>query len=641
MSQRPPSFDLVTVRWIALGSMLLGASSTLLLGLRFAPSDRSSSEPAKKPSVFVSPLREKSIEPPSDPSIVKVEAEAQQPPLPLPPDLGSIDRPEIDFPPPPRETNVEVVAEEASEVQPPPPLTERSTPPVPPEPPPDKSQDERDSIADSEGFDDRPEAMEVEALPLTTEEGETFDLTLSDAVVLALQHNREVKNAYLEQLLSRQTLASEADKFEPNFTPEITIAVDRDWIGGTANNRDDLRLNARVEVQLPTGASIDASVGTNTDPAFDATGSDFFQVDTVRQDLQVRFVQPLLQGSGTTINRASIEIARLEDATNYFSLKATLADTLTDAISSYRRLLQAQEGLKIQQLALDSARTQVEITQALIEGGRLAQVDLVTPQTQVANREVSVVEAKNRLTQSRLDLLQVLDLDRSALPIAVETPAVPELDRDALKVEPLLEVALANNPEYLQRLLQLDRERWRLRLAEDERRWQLDFEARYRQDLQDLRDESGAWRAAFVLRREFFGNDRLDLAVARRQTAVRTLENDTANLREDLALDLRNRVRDIEAKFRQVELARRATELSRQQLENEREKLRLGVANTRIIDIVNFENDLVSAENAELNAAIEYLNALTDLDRLVGIVLDKWNVSIEIELPEMRTFQEN
>ncbi|OAB62958.1 hypothetical protein AY599_14230 [Leptolyngbya valderiana BDU 20041] len=474
------------------------------------------------------------------------------------------------------------------------------------------------------------EPLETWSLPEVR--GERLELELSEAVVLALQNNRDIENAYLERLLSLRELASAEDKFVPDFTPEVTIAADRNWLEESSTNRDALRLNARVEVRLPTGASIEASIGSSSDPGFDATGNDFFQVDTVNQDLQVQFVQPLLQGAGTTVNRASIDIVRLEDRSAYLALKATLMDTITQAIGAYRRLLQAQESLEIQQFALENARTQVEVTQALIEGGRLAPIELVTSQTQVANREVSVVEAQNALGQAQLDLLQVLDLDREAIPTAVESPSIPEFDRDRLQLDRLVAVALQNNPEYLQLLLQLERTQLNLLLAEDARRWQLDFDARYRQGLEGFRDTNGEWRAALVLRRAFFGDDRLDVAVARQETAVQTLKNRIDNVKEDLSIDLRDAVRDLEAKFRQVELARRARELAQEQLENEREKLRLGVGNIRLLDLVTLENELVSAENRELNAAIAYLNAQTALERLLGVTLERWDVDIELDI---------
>jgi outer membrane protein TolC len=77
-----------------------------------------------------------------------------------------------------------------------------------------------------------------------------------------------------------------------------------------------------------------------------------------------------------------------------------------------------------------------------------------------------------------------------------------------------------------------------------------------------------------------------------------------------------------------VQLAQQARELSERQLEIEREKQRLG-RGSGVFEIVSLQNSLVEARNAELNATIEYLNALTLLDQTVGTTLDTWQVTIE------------
>ncbi|MGC9503929.1 TolC family protein [Baaleninema sp.] len=653
MSQRPPSFDLATVRWIALGSMLLGASSTLLLGLRFSPDDE-----RREPSAEATPtsLAETGqAETGSSGDAIAFNAKAFRIAIPQfhsETSSSETSSAELRVPtePPPREM---ALSEE------PPSLSSRrdrskssnpdfraggvSTPTPKPRAiaentdestvdtsPSDSSPDSSPSeTSPSDAIAPTPESIDNWSLPEFP--GERLELELSDVVVLALQNNRDIENAYLERLLSFQELASAEDKFVPNFTPEVRVTVDRDWFEERSTNQDTLQLNAQVEVLLPTGASFEASIGSASQPGFDARGSDFFPVDRVDQNVEVRFVQPLLQGAGTTVNRASVEIARLEDRSAYLALKATLINTITQAIEAYRRLLQAQERLKIQELALEKAQRQVEVTQALIEGGRLAPVELVTSQTQVANREVSVVEAKNALGQAQLNLLRVLDIDREAVPIAVQSPSIPEFDGDRWQVDRLLNVALQNNPDYLQLRLQFEQTRLNLLLAEDERRWQLNFDARYRQGLEGFRDTNGEWTAALILQRSFFGNDRLDLAVARQETRLETLQNQIANFEDNLRIDVQNAVRDLEAKFRQVELARRARELAQQQLENEREKIQLGVGNLRLLDLVNLEDDLVEAENRELNAAIIYLDAQTTLEQLLGVTLERWNLELEID----------
>ena len=77
-------------------------------------------------------------------------------------------------------------------------------------------------------------------------------------------------------------------------------------------------------------------------------------------------------------------------------------------------------------------------------------------------------------------------------------------------------------------------------------------------------------------------------------------------------------------KFRQIEYAGRARELSERKLATGREKLRLGLSSN--FELTRFEEDLTSAQNAEVEAVVSYLNARTALDRSLGRTLEVWRI---------------
>ena len=88
-------------------------------------------------------------------------------------------------------------------------------------------------------------------------------------------------------------------------------------------------------------------------------------------------------------------------------------------------------------------------------------------------------------------------------------------------------------------------------------------------------------------------------------------------------------LQDIELNFKKVELSRRATNLAELQLSNEVEKIKLGFQGRRLLDLVDFQSKLNEAQNNELNAKIEYLNALTNLEKNLGITLDTLGITLE------------
>ena len=426
-------------------------------------------------------------------------------------------------------------------------------------------------------------------------------LKLSDVVVLALQNNRSIKNAYLERIAQKQDLAVEENKFAPNFTPSVSMLLAQSGSDATTTTTNEVGLEAKMKI--PTGGEV--SVGWTANALTP----------------KISFNQPLLRGSGIDVNRASIKTARLTEKSNVLGLKSTLTNTITDTIIAYRNLLRAQERVKIEQLSLKSAQELLEINRALIEAGRLAPVDIIQSQTAIANRQVSLVAAQNNLESTKLALLQILNIDQNTNILAAEVPKASPVTLDANK---LRQLAFENQPEYLQAQLNLGKAKLDLLQAKNNRRLDLGLNVSY--------DNTGDNATPDVRAGLTFGKTFGDLTPEQmfQRSRVNQLqaENNLKDRRESLEIQVTDKTRDVNLSFKQVQLARLARESSERQLEIEREKQRLG-RGSGVFEIVSLENSLVEARNAELNATIEYLNALTNLDRTVGTTLDTWQVIID------------
>ena len=116
-------------------------------------------------------------------------------------------------------------------------------------------------------------------------------LKLKDAVVLALQNNRTLKNAYLQRIIDRTNLAQAEDKFVPELTPQVRVSFRRDEVG-VSSNTEELELGTRISVTIPTGTEI----------SIDLTGAGQIQSsslsseDFLRQNFSLILNQPLLPG---------------------------------------------------------------------------------------------------------------------------------------------------------------------------------------------------------------------------------------------------------------------------------------------------------------------------------------------------------
>lgn len=478
-------------------------------------------------------------------------------------------------------------------------------------------------------FGDRPPDVEpkklgatllVQTQPENPDKG--IQLDLADVVGLALQNNREIKNAYLERIVQRENLAVELDKFKPDFTPEVSFSIDRDELGSSTTNAGELGLRSIISMKIQTGGEIRAE-WNGSGSAQSISGSDINENDTLRQNLQLSFNQPLLRGYGIDFNRASVKIARTTEQINILNLKSTLINTITDAILAYRDLLQALEQVKIAQSSLQRAKDLLEINTVLVEAGRLAPVELVQNESDVARQEVRLLAAKNDFESVRANLLDVLDIQRDINIIPSETL---QLENRNLDVENLKNLALQNRPDYLSLLHLVEIAQLEVLQAENDKLWNLDFNASYGNLARIEEDDTSDLRAGIVLRRNL-GDRTLERNYQRSRVNLLQTQNNLENLRESIEIQVTDRVRNIILLLRQVELAQKARELSEKNLENQRQLLKLG--RSSVAEIVRLQEDLVQANNEELNAKIEYLNALTRLDRTVGTTLDTWQVTVE------------
>ncbi|CAD5924267.1 TolC family protein [Planktothrix agardhii] len=453
-------------------------------------------------------------------------------------------------------------------------------------------------------------------------ETDGVELTLNDVIILGLENNRTIKNQYLDRIVQRQDLIVAEDKFNPNFTPNLSINWSDITRGNSTVMTNGLRLSAGVVIKIPTGGELNMGwVGQRQQE--NNSGS---ERDVLRQNLALTFKQPLLRGAGQRVNRADIEIARITETINLLDLKSTLIDKTTEIIISYRRVLQAQEEVKIDLQALENAKKTVENTQFLIDAGRIAKAELITVQSQVADQEIALLSSRNNLRQRRLDLLELLDIDEDVNIIASQNLEIqpPTLDIDRIR-----QSILEHQPSYLKAKLNLENAKTQLVIDENKRRWNIDLATVVRHDPAPNIIENRTELSAGLTFSKALGDRSIERDFQRSRVNVLKLENDLKETIQKVNTEVTKNLQDIELNFKKVELSRQATKLAELQLSNEVEKIKLGFQGRRLLDLVDFQSKLNEAQNNELNAKIDYLNALTNLEKNLGITLDTLGITLE------------
>lgn len=431
-----------------------------------------------------------------------------------------------------------------------------------------------------------------------------LDLTLDEAIGLALQNNRGLLDARLARTIQAFSLEVAEDRYRPTASigPSVRVEKDDDFTADTS---------AEAGLRLQTGGQFTLSWSKPLEEREDSSGT-----------VTLNFSQPLLRGFGTGVETAPLRTARLNEEVNVLIFREAIAGVVDATIQAWRGLVRARRQLEIGEASLERAREQLETNRTLIEAGQMAAREILQSEADVAERELGLVQTRNAVTASNFELVNILDIDSATMIRPVDRPAAP---RPVISVEKAIETALRHSPGYAQALLSREIAEIALEVAEDNQLWDLELEADVSRgtagDTEGV-DYSAGVRLTIPL---WDRVPELELATAR--AGATRAERGLVELRQTMDIQVRQAVHDVEVGLRRIELARQALALSQEKLEIERTKLQQGLSS--LFQLSRFEDDLVQAQNAEVDALFDYENALTTLDRILGTTLETWDIRVE------------
>ena len=433
-------------------------------------------------------------------------------------------------------------------------------------------------------------------------------LTLDEAVRLALQNNRSLVDARLARTLQEFALDVAGDRYRPTATigPATRVQKEQDWAAD---------VSVDTGLRVPTGGQVSLRwskpLAGQDDTSDDTSGT-----------VTLAFSQPLLRGFGASVDTAPLRLARLADEVNVLAFREAIAGVVTSTIRAWRDLVRARRQLEIGESSLERARKQREINRTLIEAGQMAAREILQSEANIADRELALVQSRNRVTASNFGLIDILDIDGATEVRPLETLAAR---RPVLSLEDAIDVALRHSPSHARALLVKEIVAIDLEVAENETLWDLSLDAEASRGTgggSEATDYAAGVRLTIPL---WDRAPELGLMAAR--AGVQRAERGLAEVRQAMDIAVRQAVHDVEVGLRRIELAREARALAEEKLEIERSKLQQGLSST--FQLSRFEEDLVRAQNAEVDALIDHENALTALDRTLGTTLETWNIEVE------------
>jgi len=456
-------------------------------------------------------------------------------------------------------------------------------------------------------------------------------MSLSDCIAVAVQENRTIKNAYLDRVSQKYSLRMAEETFIPTLElkPSISTTGNRAALGGGGStSASNPTMIPKAEITIIERLPSNALVTLSGDQSLTSTQQ---AVPSRSYGWSINLTQPLLKNAGIDAGMEPVRAARIAEQNNILSLKSTVMTTLKQVVTSYRTYIQAIKSLEITRQSLERSRELVAINRELIAAGRMAAIEIIQSEADLANQEFNLLSTENDVDAARLALTKAIDIDKNSRINPVPETGIPPVPYNQ---EQATKLAFENRTDYAKSLLDLENTKRALVLAKRNTLWDLSLTGSYaerydRSSTSAPVSSNGNWSGMLALTIPF---DNLYRASIDRQNyivadiALKKFENELAKQRENISIEVQDALRSAEMNYRQIRLASLARTLSEKKVEIETEKLKAGRSTN--FQLVSYQNDLKNAQVSELKATINYQNALTNLDDVLGITLDRWGVAL-------------
>ena len=378
--------------------------------------------------------------------------------------------------------------------------------------------------------------------------------------------------------------------------------------------------------------------------------------------LTLSYQQNLLRGFGIAVNARTIRISQLNVKASALNFKTQVSNTVNQVLNIYYALAASYQDVAAKSNAVEVAQKFYENSGIQQRAGTLARLDVTTAQAQLATAEYDLVNSQTNLRQQEIQLKNLLSRNGIADPtlasvqiVPLDRIAVPDSDESPL-IRDLLQTALANRSDLAAE---------RMGIASSEistlgtRNGVLPLLVGIATE--SVAGLSGQPRIAVssfgvetanpyfnggigtavgqVLRRNFptnraaayfqapLRNDQAQADYAIDQLQLRQSQIQLSKDLNQVAVDVSNYVVAMRQARGRHQAAIQTRILQQQLLEAEQKKLAGGASTP--FNVVQQQRDLVTAQSAEIAALVDFSNARLALDQTLGLTLERNHVSIE------------
>jgi outer membrane protein len=482
--------------------------------------------------------------------------------------------------------------------------------------------------------------------------GQTLQISMDQAVAMALETNLGLKSDKLNLGIASQNIATARSAFNPqltgSFSRNTTDQPPSDFTNAAALVVSSEFVSAGATLQQITpwhGGRYSVQWGGSRS----TTSAELSPFNpTLGSRMTLGYTQPLLRGFKIDGNRANLQSNEMQYSITDLNVQQSIVQTEASVKTAYLRLIGAIAAREVANKNMDVAQESARQAKAKIAVGQAAQIDAIQTDANVASNEDNVIFAEAAVSTAEDNLRSlILDPSRSdywtvhIVPAETDVPVTP---RD-IDLNGAIKNALANRLDLQAQKRAMEITALNQRLNTDLTKVAVDFAATYvatgtagtkftygtgfpppvlsqsdRPFTSALGDTFGYAYPNWTLGVQIaypIGQTAAKAAVARTQIVQQQQETDLHNLELAVTLSVRDAARQVDTNLKRVVATRTAREANERQLEAEERKNEVGLSTT--FDVLQKQTILAQSRTIELQAKIAYNQSLIDFERVQKI----------------------
>jgi outer membrane protein len=302
-----------------------------------------------------------------------------------------------------------------------------------------------------------------------------------------------------------------------------------------------------------------------------------------------------------------------ENASKANSL-STREQVILLTVSQYIGTLRAMANVQASQSRVDLAQALYDQAADLQKEGVGTGIDTLRANVELQNEKQRLLEAQNDRETLLYGLSRLLNVDpRQKLELA---DSLHFSDTPQPGVEASIEAALADRQEWKALDSQIKAAAGEKRAAQSERLPSVRFDGTFAYVGTSGNTTLPTYTYQGSVNLPLFTGGRIRAEVVRTDLETRKLEEQRADLRNQIALDVKTALLNLDSARSEVQVANLGVQLSKEEVDQARDRFKAGVANN--IEVIQAQDSLSRANDNQIAALYRFNQARADFARSIG-----------------------